>query len=45
MKRRKLTRRERLQIRIGWKCNKKLARELNRMKVGREIRGEKCANT
>jgi len=36
MKRRKLTRRERLKIRIGWKADKRLAAELNRMKVDRD---------
>jgi len=41
MKRRKLTSRERLKIRIGWKCDKRLAAELNRMKVDKEMRGER----
>lgn len=38
----KQTRSERLKIRIGWKADKRLAAKLNRMKVDREMRGERC---
>ena len=41
MKRKKLKRSERALIRIGWKADKKLAAELNKMRVGRDMRGEK----
>ena len=43
MKRQKKQRRsERALIRIGWKSDKKLARELNRMRVDRDMRGERA---
>jgi len=42
MKREKKQKRsERALIRIGWKADKRLARELNRMRVDREMRGER----
>jgi len=37
----KQTRRERALIRIGWKADKRLARELNKMAVDKEMRGER----